>query len=128
MSAIVTVLLVEDEALVREMIAEELREAGLKVIEAEDGDLAAELIASRDDIDLLFTDIKLPGRTDGWEVARRARQRFASLPVVYASGHAISRTAEVPNAIFFNKPYRPSAVVGAIQRLLEGRGGTPAKK
>jgi CheY-like chemotaxis protein len=119
MLAIATVLLVEDEALVREMIAEELREAGLNVIEAEDGDLAADLIAAHDDIDLLFTDVKLPGRTDGWEVARRARQRFASLPVVYASGHAISRAAEVPNAIFFNKPYKPSAVVQVIKGLLE---------
>jgi two-component system, response regulator PdtaR len=122
MSAIATVLLVEDEALIREMIAEELREAGLNVIEAEDGDLAADLIATHDDIDLLFTDIKLPGRTDGWEVARQARRRFASLPVVYASGHAISRSAEVPNAIFFNKPYKPSAVVQVIKGLLEGIG------
>ena len=105
-----TVLLVEDEFLIREMIAEELREAGLNVIEAENGDLAADVIAARDDIALLFTDIKLPGCTDGWEVARRARQRFRSLPVVYASGHTISRDAEVPNAIFFNKPYKPSAV------------------
>jgi CheY-like chemotaxis protein len=122
MSAIATVLLVEDEALVREMIAEELREAGLNVIEAEDGDLAADLIAAHNDIDLLFTDIKLPGHTDGWEVARQARRRFESLPVVYASGHAISRSAEVPNAIFFNKPYKPSAVVRVIKDLLEGAG------
>ena len=119
MSVIATVLLVEDEALVREMIAEELREAGLNVIEAGDGDLALKLIAAHDDIDLLLTDIKLPGSTDGWEVARQARRRFASIPVVYASGHATSRSAEVPNAVFFNKPYRPSAVVQLINGLLE---------
>lgn len=122
MSANATVLLVEDEFLVREIIAEELREAGLNVIEAENGDLAADLIAARDDIALLFTDIKLPGRTDGWEVARQARQRFRSLPVVYASGYTISRAAEVPNAIFFNKPYKVSAVVQMIKSLLGGQG------
>jgi CheY-like chemotaxis protein len=117
------ILLVEDERLVREMIAEELRDAGHDVIEAEDGDLAAELIAAHDDIDLLFTDIKLPGPTDGWEVARKARLRFAFLPVIYASGHAISRSAEVPDAIFFNKPYKPLALLDAIQRLLAKKGG-----
>lgn len=119
MSPIATVLLVEDDSLVRELVAEELRDAAFNVIEAVDGDRAAVLIATHDDIDLLFTDIKLPGHTDGWEVARLARRRFASLPVIYVSGHADDRAAEVPNAVFISKPYKPSAVVNKIRSLLE---------
>jgi CheY-like chemotaxis protein len=113
-----TVLLVEDEELVRDMIAEELRDAGFHVLEAADGEAACSLLTAKGAVDVLFTDIRLPGQLDGWAVARMARQSHSALPVVYATGYTLDRSAEVSGAIFLNKPYQPSLVIETIQRLL----------
>jgi CheY-like chemotaxis protein len=67
-----TVLVVEDDGLVRIDAADTLREAGFDVIEAEGADEALKVMASRGDIAVLFTDINMPGRMDGVELARRA--------------------------------------------------------
>jgi CheY-like chemotaxis protein len=114
-----TVLVVEDEALVRQMIAEELRDAGFHVLEADDGEAASTLLAAGGVVDVLFTDIRLPGPLDGWAVARLARALRATLPVIYATGYTVDRSAEVPGAIFLHKPYLPSEVVATIGRLLD---------
>jgi CheY-like chemotaxis protein len=113
-----TILLVEDEELVRDMIAEELRDAGFHVLEAADGEAACSLLTAQDGVDVLFTDIRLPGQLDGWAVARLARQSRSALPVVYATGYTLDRSAEVSGAIFLNKPYQPSLVIETIQKLL----------
>src|SRR5262245_11069928 len=112
------VLLVEHELLVREMIAEELRDAGFGVLEAGDGEAAASLLNGSDRIDLLFTDIRLPGALDGWEIARLGRRARAALPVIYATGYTVDRTAEAEGSIFLDKPYQPSQIVDTIRRLL----------
>ena len=112
------VLVVEDELLVREMIAEELRDAGFGVLEAGDGESAAGILNGKDRIDLLFTDIRLPGALDGWEIARLGRRARAALPVIYATGYTVDRAAEVEGSIFLNKPYLPSQIVATIRRLL----------
>jgi CheY-like chemotaxis protein len=113
-----TVLVVEDESLVRDMIAEELRDAGYAVLEAGDGEAASGLLTTDGTVDVLFTDIRLPGRLDGWAIARRARQLRAALPVIYATGYTVDRAAEVPGAIFLSKPYEPSRVIAIIDQLL----------
>ena len=112
------VLVVEDEFLVREMIAEELREAGFGVLEAADGETASTLLMADQPIDVLFTDIRLPGKLDGWEIARLARTQRSMLPVIYATGYTVDRSAEVAGAIFLSKPYEPSQVVRMIRQLL----------
>jgi len=96
---------------VRDMIAEELRDAGFAVLEAGDGEAAARILNSPDRIDILFTDTRLPGSLDGWEVARVARRARTALPVIYATGYTVDRMAEVPGAIFLHKPYQPSTIV-----------------
>ena len=113
-----TILVVEDEFLVREMIAEELRDAGFAVLEAPDGEAAAGMLNGAARIDLLFTDIRLPGALDGWEIARLGRRARATLPVIYATGYTVDRTAEVEGAIFLHKPYQPSQIIETIRRLL----------
>jgi CheY-like chemotaxis protein len=119
-----TVLVVEDEALVRDMIAEELRDAGFAVLEAEDGEVASTLLTDSKPVDVLFTDIRLPGQLDGWAIARLARQLRANLPVIYATGYTVDRAAEVPGAIFLHKPYQPSQIVETIDRLLRAGSAT----
>jgi CheY-like chemotaxis protein len=114
-----TVLVVEDEVLVRDMIAEELRDAGFAVLEAGDGEVASTLLTDTKTVDVLFTDIRLPGQLDGWAIARLARQLRGNLPVIYATGYTVDRSAEVPGAIFLSKPYQPSQIVETIHRLLQ---------
>jgi CheY-like chemotaxis protein len=113
-----TVLVVEDEVLVRDMIAEELRDAGFDVLEAGDGEVASGFLTASEVVDVLFTDIRLPGQLDGWAIARLARRLRSNLPVIYATGYTVDRSAEVPGAIFLNKPYQSSQIVETIERLL----------
>jgi len=80
------VLLVEDEPLVRELAFEDLTDAGWQVTAARDGDEALCFLKAGQGFDLLFTDIRMPGATDGWELARRAKEMIAGLKVIYASG------------------------------------------
>ena len=68
-----TILVVEDEPLVREIIVSELEDAGYEVLEAADGAAALALLREAR-VDLLFTDIRLPGEVDGWMFSREARQ------------------------------------------------------
>jgi DNA-binding response OmpR family regulator len=109
------VLVVEDEFLVRDMIAYELIYAGFDVMAAESAETALGLLDKVDGIDLLFTDIKLPGM-DGWHLAEKIRARKTGLPVIYASGYP-ERMRLLPASIFLHKPYRPSEVLQAAAEL-----------
>ena len=83
-----TILVVEDDAIVRMLIVDVLEELEYAVLEAEDGDKALEILASPDQpIDLMMTDHGLPGM-DGRELAKRARELRPSLPILFASGYA----------------------------------------
>src|ERR1700757_4346856 len=82
----VSVLLVEDEVLISHLVAEYLSESGFDVHEVTTADAALEYIDSGAAVDVLFTDINLPGSMNGAELAQRARKRRPDLPIVYASG------------------------------------------
>lgn len=112
-----SVLLVEDEPLLRELLSAELEDAGYRVIEAETGDDAIRLLDRADPIDLLFTDIRLPGLTDGWAVARHARALRPGLPVIYATGHSPTAVDMVPGATLMRKPFGLSAMIAAATGL-----------
>ena len=109
------VLVVEDEFLVREVISEDLREAGFEVIEAATGVAAIERCEQHDP-DVLVTDIRLPGNLDGWDVAELCRETKPWLPVIYATAYS-DQTRMVPGAVLFKKPYRPSQILSAIEQL-----------
>ena len=117
-----TVLVVEDEELVREMIVSELQDCGFVVLEAETAEKGLEMLEEKP-VGVLFTDIRLPGRTDGWELAERARSLYPNLPVIYATGFSAEQPRFVPKSLFLRKPYLPSAVVAAIEKLLGSAPG-----
>lgn len=108
-------LLVEDDPLVRSSLAEALADAGYQVLEAENAEAALDLVAARDDLDVMLTDINLPG-ADGFALARAARRLRPRLPVVYASGRAreADRRRALPGTIFLAKPF---TVANAIETL-----------
>jgi DNA-binding response OmpR family regulator len=111
---LIHVLLVEDEYLISEWVAQSLSEQGFAVQTAAN---AADALGhlSSDQVDVLFTDINLPGDMDGAALARRAREILPNLPVVYASARltTLAPEARVPGAIMVPKPYEP-ALVGRL--------------
>ncbi len=107
----IRVLLVEDEYLVSEWVAESLAEQGFAVCTATNGLDALKCLASVP-VDVLFTDINLAGSMDGTTLARRARELWPDLPVVYASGRVsiLEPQVRVPGSTFVPKPYVPSLI------------------
>ena len=113
-----TVLVVEDEVLIREILMNDLEDAGYQVLEAETGEKALGLLRIwQDKIDWLFTDIRLPGAIDGWRLAEEFRLSHPLRPVVYATAFSEEWPQQVPGSIFLRKPYRPAQVVAAFRRL-----------
>jgi CheY-like chemotaxis protein len=113
------VLLVEDEPLVRMLGADLLSEAGFEVVEAQDGDEALAALERRADIEVLFTDVNMPGSLDGLALATVARGRRPDLKVLVGSGVVRPSNGDLPNAgRFLAKPYRPAAVVETLREML----------
>ncbi len=113
-SAPIHVLFVEDEFLISEWVSQSLSEQGFDVQTVTNAaDALAHLAALP--VDVLFTDINLPGGMDGAALARRAREMQPQLPVVYASARAtlLKQDARVPGSIVVPKPYEP-ALVGRL--------------
>jgi DNA-binding response OmpR family regulator len=114
------VLLVEDDALIRLWLADDLLDAGFDVVEAEDGDRAIVLMDQAVVFDLLITDISMPGRADGNAVAIWAKQRYPGLPVIYASGRPASLTNSLGlRDAFVPKPFSGTTIRGIARRLLD---------
>lgn len=111
-----TVLVVEDEGMLLEIVAAELEEAGFRVLPAATAEEAAGILGGGG-IDLLFTDIRLPGRLDGWDLAERARDLHPGLPVIYVTGYSAEAPRQVSDSILVMKPYRPSAIVRVARQL-----------
>jgi CheY-like chemotaxis protein len=118
------VLVVEDEDLVRTVAVQALEEAGFEVIEAATGE---EALARCEEwvADALFTDIRLPGNVDGWDIAERCREVNPKLPVVYTTGYSAQKPRRVPGSRLLHKPYELAQVVDTICELL-GRRPAPA--
>jgi CheY-like chemotaxis protein len=90
---------------------------GCKVIEAPSGEEAVALIDGHDQqLDVLFTDIRLGGPLNGWDVAEIFRAHFPTIRVLYASGYSIGPPRQVPESEFFNKPYRPEDILRACTK------------
>jgi CheY-like chemotaxis protein len=107
-------LFVEDELFIREWIAQSLSEQGFAVDSVTNA-ADALLLIKRAPIDILLTDINLPGGMDGTALARRARQLQPDLAVIYASARAatLRQEARVPGSLVLPKPYEP-AVLGRL--------------
>ena len=112
-------LLVEDEFLIRLTLAETLADAGYEVVEAEDADEALARLGESP-VDLLLTDIQLPGPVNGNELAKRVRAVLPELPVIFMTGRPEPGAGHLAGKreVTISKPYLPSEVCAAIARLL----------
>lgn len=116
------ILVAEDEVLIRFAIADYLRECGFQVIEASSGDEAISVLQSTLAVDVVFTDVQMPGERDGFQLAQWVRANRPGLPVLITSGDAKkAATAKqlCENEPFFAKPYDVAHVVAHIRQLLE---------
>lgn len=117
-----TILVVEDEWLVRYSMLTFLTEAECEVIEAHNGEAAVEALRRRDGIDAVFTDIRLGGELNGWDVGEASRAAHPDMPVVYTSGAVLAPERPVKGSLFFDKPYDPEKVLSACRALCGLRG------
>ncbi len=118
------VLLVEDEFLIRLIMAEALADDGLDVVDAPSGDAAAALLDGPDGFDLLLTDMQMPGRMDGAALARHARERHPDIAVVYMTGRpdVLGRLGLLgKRETVLHKPFGMTEALVAVHRLLERR-------
>lgn len=125
-SAPAVILVVEDDWLLRQAMASEMRSAGWQVLEASTGEAALSLPETAGQIDLVVTDIRLAGEMSGWEVAQGFRSRFSDLPVVYVSGNSVDNTRMVSRSTFLGKPCAPSDLMRACRRALEAADPPPS--
>ena len=114
-----SVLVVEDEILISNLISEVLCDGGFEVHAVPDAEGALRYLDSGSDVDVLFTDINLPGGMDGSMLAEQVRERRPELPVVYCSGrYSPSALAPpVPRSIFVKKPYDLADICTLLTRL-----------
>ena len=114
------VLIVEDEFLIRLTLAEVLSDEGYTVLEAETADEAVKLIEESPEIDVLLTDIQLPGQLDGRGLVQHVRQTKPDLPVIFMTGRPDTIAAQGPGSreIYVAKPYLPSEICAAVRKML----------
>jgi CheY-like chemotaxis protein len=111
-------LVVEDEALVRFMLAEAIRDAGFGVLEAADADEALAILENVGAVDAMITDVHMPGALDGVALAAAARQLCPDAKLILVSGSARRQGCDGVADVFFPKPYPLHDVVAEVQRLL----------
>lgn len=111
------ILLAEDEVLVRELALEDLTDAGHEVVAARNGDAALAILQDDRAFDLLFTDIRMPGLIDGWELASEARRLVPGIKAIYATGLDESTATLGPSDRLIQKPYRLAALLSMLDEL-----------
>jgi len=113
------VLVVEDSMIIRMGAVDLVLSAGYEALEARDADEAIRILESRDDVDLVFTDVQMPGTMDGIKLSHYIRDRWPPVRLIVASGEAILEESSLPTGSrFFSKPYDSHVITDAMAHLL----------
>jgi len=109
------ILVVEDELLIRILVCDALREEGYEVIEACNAEEALTIFDAGLAIDLIVSDVRMPGSLDGLDLLGVVRRRFVALPVLLTSGHLEPDEVPIESAThFLRKPYRLAEVLKLV--------------
>src|SRR5437868_15297432 len=112
------VLIVEDELLLRMDAADMVKAAGFEVVEAANADEAIEILETRFDITVVFTDIQMPGSMDGLKLARAVKGRWPPIKIVATSGRVSVAESDLPEGgRFLPKPYSPEQIGGLLREM-----------
>lgn len=118
-----TILVVEDDADLRETVVTALSQFGYRALSAPNAERALQILASAEPIDLLFTDVMMPGGTLGPELARRARELRPGIDVLFTTGYAESNVLTgaggVPPGDVIHKPYRNEELAMRVRHVLD---------
>ena len=118
-----TVLIVDDEELIRLVLVDQFREAGFDVLDANSADAAFMVLAKpQSAIDLLLTDVRMPGATDGLSLASWTRECLPQTKIIILSGYVVPDGVGAAHAFdaFLQKPFLPARVVSVAEELLMG--------
>lgn len=116
-----TILLVEDEALVRIGLAEFLRENGYRVLEANDAPEALAVLTSGPAVDLVISDVRLPGDLDGFALGRRIQADWPEVKFIATSGVVRSAEDDEIGGPLLLKPYSRRDLLNRVETALHGR-------
>lgn len=122
------VLVVEDSAIIRMAALELVMSAGYEALHASDADEAIRILEARDDIDLVFTDVQMPGTMDGIKLSHYVRNCWPPIQLIVVSGATVVEESSLPaGSTFFSKPYHEHVIADAMASLLgHGRGAARA--
>src|SRR6195256_5121441 len=113
------VLVVEDELVLRMRAVDIVEDAGFVAVEAINADEALAILESRSDIELLFTDIQMPGSMDGLKLAHAVHERWPSIKIILVSGQLTPTEADKPtNSRFFGKPLEVKQMIAELQKMI----------
>src|ERR1700712_4553446 len=117
-----TVLIVEDEMMLRMRAVDLVEDAGFTPLEAINADEALNILESRSDIELLFTDIQMPGTMDGLKLAHAVHERWPSIKIILVSGQLTITDDDKPaDSRFFGKPIDVKNMIAQMQEMI-GKG------
>jgi PAS domain S-box-containing protein len=114
-----TVLLVEDNLEVQEIVGMLLEQLGYRVLSVQSADGALQLLASAEAVDLVFTDIVMPGELDGMALARQVKKEYPDIAVLLTTGYAKAVNTFEANFPILRKPYQLATLAGAIRDALD---------
>jgi CheY-like chemotaxis protein len=119
------VMVVEDEPLIRMNTVQMIEGAGYEVIEASDADNAMQILENRDDVQIVFTDINMPGSMDGLMLVKAIRNRWPWIYLIVTSGKIALQYGDIPlDARFIPKPYDARHVANILNEMI-GRSPRP---
>ena len=114
------VLVVEDEAVTRELLVQMLQTGGFEVLAADTGERAFRMMrAWRGRLDLLFTETRLPGLVDGWILGDEFRRSHPQRPIIYAAAGEAAPSQQAADAALVRKPVSVLDVLALVKRLTE---------
>jgi DNA-binding NtrC family response regulator len=114
------VLVTEDEVLLNMVAGDVLTEAGYRVIGAYNADEALEVLHTRSDIKVLFTDVRMPGSYDGYALARIVDMRWPGIGIIVTTADQLPGPGDLPKgASFVAKPYTASTLLEVVRAALD---------
>jgi two-component system, response regulator PdtaR len=115
-SIMTVILIVEDDVLANEYLEFILQQAGDEVLSATSADEAAGLLEDREDVQLIVTDINLPGSMNGLKLATAAKARRPKVNIIIVTGYTAPTNDEIPpGSLFIPKPYNARKIIEAVQ-------------
>ena len=113
------VLVVDDEMLLRMRAVDMVEDAGYASVEAVDADQAVAILESRSDIELVFTDIQMPGSMDGMKLAHTVHERWPSIGIILVSGQLKPENVDIPaDSRFFGRPLEAHEMIAEMRTMI----------